>query len=335
MIFENPSALILLLVLPILLFGLGFWGWRSKKEIAGTFQLNLRRLKRSQIEKYLIAGILLALITGSLALPKLPFPSQAVPKKAGEIALLVDVSPSMAARKEPASPSRIERAKPILLEIIDRMQGSGEVKISLHGCTNIARSHVPFIGEEDFPYLKESVQKILDIHSTPGLGSSIGRPVLNAAEKFSRGERAKIIVLFSDGEVFSSRRRGIGDVERHYLEAAVKKAVQEGVKVVTVGMGEREGAKIPLGPTGGYASLGGVDYISYLEEEGLKEISSRTGGKYYFEGNRRGLLEWVEENLTRTEGGAGERKEYQPVSHWFIIAALGIWAVLAKGFLLA
>ena len=286
MIFENPGALWLLVVLPIFLLGLGLLGWMVKREIAELFKLDLRRLRRSQLTKYILAGVLMALLTGALALPKLTFSSFAAPKTAGEIALLVDVSASMAAQKDLNSPNRLQRVKPILDEIIDRMEELGEVKISLHGFTSVARSHVPFVSKEDYPYLKESAKKVLDSNSTPGQGSSLGLPILDVAGKFSQGKKVKLITLFSDGEAFSGGTlvggtRGMQEAERISIGQATRKATEEGIKVITVGVGEREGAKIPLLDkgrfTGEYAKLRGLDYISYLEEEGLKEIASRTG----------------------------------------------------------
>lgn len=341
MIFENPNALWLLLILPFLLFGLGLLGWMAKREIAEVFQLNLRRLKRSQVEKYIIAGVLMALLIGALALPKLPFSSLRAPKRTGEITLLVDDSASMGAQKDLDAPNRLERAKSILYEIIDSMEGLGEVKISLHGFTSIARSHVPFVGKEDYLYLKESVKKVLDINSTPGSGSSLGRSILNVQGKFSQEKKVKLIILFSDGEAFIGLTRGIHQIERDFIEEAIKKAREQGIKVITVGIGEREGARIPLYGikgefTGEYAKLQGVDYVSYLEEKGLKEIASRTGGEYFSEKNREELIEFIEKNLilATTEEVIEEVKEYRSIAHWFLLGSLPIWALFARRYLL-
>ena len=339
--FENPSALWLLPVLPLLFLASALWGWRAKKEIAETFQLNLRRLKRRQVEKYATAGVLMAFLVGALALPKLPYSSARAPKAAGEIALLVDISGSMAAQEDLGSPNRIERAKPILYEIIDRMEELGEVRISLHGFTNMARSLVPFVGKGDYPYLKVSIEKVLYTYATPGEGSSLGRPISNVAEKFSPDEKAKLIVLLSDGEGFIGVTRGMHEVERGWVDDALKKAGELGIKVITVGIGEREGAKIPLYDvegefTGEYAKLQGVDYISYLEEDSLREIASSTGGRYFFEKNREGLIEFIEENLASagTQEVTAEVRGYRYIAHWFVLAALPIWVVFARNYLL-
>ena len=220
------------------------------------------------------------------------------------------------------------------------MEELGEVGISLYGLTSIARSHVPFVGKEDYPYLKESIKKVLGINSTPGSGSSLGRPISNVAEKFSQGEEVKLIIFFSDGETFIGITSGIHAIERGWIEEALEKAREKGIRVITVGVGEREGAKIPFddegGFTGEFAKLQGVDYISYLEEEGLKEIAARTGGRYFFEGNREGLIEFIEENLALAtpEGVTEEVKGYRSIAHWFLAGCLPIWVVFARRYLL-
>jgi len=225
------------------------------------------------------------------------------------------------------------------------MEELGEVKISFHGFTSIARSHVPFVSKENYPYLKESVKKVPDSNSTPGQGSSLGRPILDVAGKFSQSEKVKLIILFSDGEAFRGGTfvggtRGMHEAEKISIEQATKKAKEEGIKVITVGVGEQEGAKIPLHDkgrfTGEYAKLQGVDYISYLEEEGLKEIASRAGGKYFFEKNREGLIESIEGNLIlgAAEEVREEVKDYHSIAHWFLLAALPIWVVFVRRHLL-
>jgi len=342
MTFENPNALWLLLALPPLLLGLGLWGWRAKKEAAEIFPSSLRRLGRKQIEKYIIAGVLMVFLVVVIASPKIVYTAPAPIEKTGEIALLIDVSTSMAAQEDIDSPNRLERIKPILYEIVDNMEKLGQVKISLHGFTNIARSHVPLVGKEDYPYLKESIKKLLDINSIPGKDTSFGIPLINVAEKFNEGEQAKIIILFSDGEPFFGSTIGMTGYESVFLERAVGKTLSEGIKVITVGVGEKEGAKIPLYDsygefTGNYALKRlGVDYVSYLEEDVLKEIASLTNGKYFYEKNLKGLMELIEENLdvVATEQVNKEIRVYQSIDYWLVLAALPLWVIFVRRYLL-
>ncbi|MFH1625223.1 MAG: vWA domain-containing protein [Pseudomonadota bacterium] len=343
MTFTNPNALWLLLVLPPLLLGLGLWGWKAKREIAVVFQSDLERLRRNQKEKYVLVGVLMTLLIGTLALPEATFSALPDSESTGEIILLVDVSGSMAAQKALGYPSRLARVKPTLYEIVDSMEEVRQVKISLYGLTSVARSLVPFVGNEDYPYLRESIRRVLGINSIPGQGSSPGQSILDVLEKFSEGEQTRLILLFSDGDPFVDQNdRGASDDEGGLVEQAVRKATEEGVKVITVGVGEREGARIPIldadgAFTGDYAKLQGLDYISYLREDGLKRIASGTGGKYFFENDMRGLAEFTKGNLrsATAEESTIKAKAPRPIAHWFLLAALPVWVVFVRRHLLA
>lgn len=339
MIFENPNLLWLLPALPLLLFGLGFWGWRKKKEAATLFPTVLRSLLKKQVEKYIIAGVLIALLIVVLALPKISYIAAVPEEKSGEIILLVDVSGSMAAQQEPDYPTRLDRIKPVLFDIIRSMEELGQVKISLCGFTDIARSHVPLVGKEDYPYLKESIKKVLDIYSAPGGSTSLGQPILDIAGKFSEGEKSKTIIMLSDGDPFYWGVARITDAERETIEQAVSTAIEEDIKVITVGFGEREGAKIPLYDdegnfTGNYAQKEkGVSFTFYLQEDVLKEIAFRTGGEYFYEENLDGLTEFIEENLNLVdidEVIEEQEEVYHYVAGWFLLASLPVWVVFAR-----
>ncbi len=341
MVFENPGVLWFVLVVPFLLFGIGYLGWKPKREIAEIFHLDLQCLRRKQVEKYLTAGPLLILCMVGFGLPMLPFPTTGVVQRSGEVLLLVDVSGSMGARKDPEQPDRLGRVKPMLNQIVDRMEELREVRLSLYGFTSIARSHVPFVGPEDYPYLRESIKNVLDIYSTPGHGSSLGQPVLNIISKFSKEAQAKMIVLFSDGEIFIGSEPGMHAVERAWLDEAITKATENGIQVITVGVGERQGEKIPMNNStgneiGDFVKLQGADYISYLREESLIELATRTGGKYFPEQEQENLVKYIEENLSSTSsaGIPEETVENRSVAQWFILAALPLWILAARFYLL-
>lgn len=339
MTFEYPGALWLLPVAFLLPTLVGLWGWMAKGEAAAIFGLDRGRLRWRQVEKQVLAAVLLALMVVALAAPQLPAQARAQ-HRTGEVALLVDVTASMGARRSLASPSRLDRARSILRDIVDRLEVLGGVRVSLHGFTNMARSHVPFVATEDYPYLRATIDRVLDINSTPGQGTSLGQPVLDVIAKFSPGEPCKLIVLLSDGEPFVGVSRGTEGLERSAIELAVSQAKAQGVRVLTVGVGEREGSRVPLyGPegefTGKYAELHGEEMRFYLKEEGLRAIAERTGGHYFAEWERAALLNAIERSLTESTVEAGEeRSASRPVADWFLLAALPLWVVLAKRHLL-
>jgi Ca-activated chloride channel homolog len=345
MTFDRPEALWLLLALPFFLFLISFPGWKMKKEAAAIFPSILQPLKKKHVEKYIMAGIIMILLTICLAAPKIPLYSAPVIQKTGEVMLLVDVSGSMAAKPNIDSLSRLERAKIILYDIIDNLEKLGQVKISLYGFTDIPRSIVPFVSTEDYQYLKESIEKVLDVYATPGSGSSLGKSIQNSIPRFSEGIQNKIIVLISDGEPYMNGTRGMTYHERVFIKDAIEQAVKENITIITIGVGEKEGARIPLYDsegkfTGEYAQKeygdisyeSGVDLISYLEEEGLMELSSQTGGEYFFEKNIDGLTELITQNLGSVNENefTQEIKDYKSITNWFLLASLPVWILFTK-----
>lgn len=337
MFFENVFALWLFLTLPTLLLGLSIWGWKVKKEAAILFHLDIFSLKKKYIEKYVMVGILLALLFMVLALPKVAFSVSLTAERTGEIALLVDVSSSMAAEPSIYSANRLERVKPILNKIVDSVDELEQVKIALFGFTNIARSHVYFVSKEDYSYLKESINKVLDINSTPSRDTSFGQAIIDVANNFSEDAPMKIIVLFSDGEPFYWSTQGMTYDERKSIEKAMARAAADGIKIITVGIGEPNGTKIPIYYSDGtfsgkYEQLLGKDYVSYLEESTLQEIASRTNGKYFNENDQSQLIQCIRDSLVTVDADENneEVRVYRSIAHWFLLVALPVWAVFAS-----
>jgi len=336
MTFENAAILWSLVALPPLLLVLGFWGWHYKKEAMSLFPSAIRKQRFKQIEKYLTAGVLLALLIVALATPQVSYYASAQAEKGGEIILLVDTTRSMAAQSDIDSPNGMERVREILIDIIEDMQDLGQVKFSLCGFNDITRSHVPMVGTEDYPYLKASINMVLDTNSTPGGDTGFGLPIIQAIAKFSEGDHSKQIVLLSDGEAFYWGKARVLESEREYIEEAISLAVSQGISVFTIGVGEEDGARIPLFDeegefTGSYAPGGkNPDYVFYLQEGLLTEIADRTGGEYYNENNLRGLTDLLESNLDTVtmQQEDKEIKLYHSVSHWFLLAALPVWVIL-------
>jgi Ca-activated chloride channel homolog len=343
MIFDNPYVFwFLLAIMPVLII-LGILSWKAKKRTADLFLLNLRRLRNKHLEKYLLYAVLTLLLTFAWSTPQIAVSTSLTPEKIGKVVLLVDVSGSMAARTDIKSASRLERVKTMLYSFIDEMELLGGVEISLCAFTDIATSLVPLVGKEDYSYLKESIEKILDINSVPGTDTRIGDPLLEIFDlpgldiiHSSSIEEPKFIIVISDGEVYYLDTPGVGLTEKVAITNAVNKAKEYDVKIVTVGVGEENGAKIPLFDSSGiftglYSNIEGTDIISYLQEDVLKDIADRTGGEYFYEDEVNRLISYIESNLVTVKTiGTKSVDVYQPVAMWFLIAAVPVWVFLAR-----
>lgn len=343
MIFDNPYVFWFLMAIAPVLIVLGILGWKAKKRMANLFLLNLRRLRNKHIEKYVLYSILAILLTFAWSSPQVATSTSLTPEKIGKVVLLVDVSRSMAARVDPESASRLERVKEMLYKFIDEMELLGGVEISLCAFTDIATSLVPLIGKEDYSYLKESVDKILDINSVPGTDTRIGDSLLEIFDlpgldiiHSSSIEEPKFIIVISDGEIYYLDTPGVGLTEKVAITNAVNKANEYDVKIVTVGVGEANGAKIPLFDssgifTGFYSSIEGSDVISYLNEDALKDIADRTEGEYFYEDKISRLISYIDSNLVTVKTiGTRSVDVYQPVTLWFLMATLPVWIILSR-----
>jgi Ca-activated chloride channel family protein len=304
--------------------------------------LDFHSLKKKHIEKYILSGILVSLIVLACALPQAVNSSFVTQAKTGDIIFLVDVSGSMAAREDIDSSSRLERAKEIMYDVIDEMELLGDVKIGLCAFTNIATSLVPIIGAEDYSYLKESIDKVLDVTSVPGTDTRIGQSILDVIglpslenTNKSYNEEPKIIILISDGDIFYLETPGVGTAETVAINNAISTSLEENIKIITIGVGDPDGEKIPIYDENGiftnnYEQISGFDVVSYLEEEVLMEIALKTNGEYFYEDDLSGLTGFIEANLGTASSSTQVEDNYNSIALWFLLVAIPFWIVLAK-----
>ena len=101
MLFENPNMMWMLLFLLPTLSLLFFYERRNNNKINALFPSIIKSMRKKQLEKCFVAGVLLILLTFILSSPKVAYILPVEEQKSGEILLLVDVSRSMAAQTEP------------------------------------------------------------------------------------------------------------------------------------------------------------------------------------------------------------------------------------------
>lgn len=328
MIFESPAAFWLLPAV-ILVLILGFWGWKTKKEIARIW-LDEKKIKTSQIKKYILVLVIVLILILAISVPKIPFGVPASAQKEGLIIPMVDVTASMAAQKDLDSSNRLERVKPMLYRMIDEFP---KARFYPFHFTSLARSLTPPLAKKDFPYLKGSIERVLDINSVPGAGSSLGTAILQVLDKIPKEEKVKIIVVFSDGEFFQGWGTSTEDPK---LDLALRKAAQENVRIITVGIGEKEGSKIPLYDqegefTGKFAEYDGRIFVTKLEEEALKLTASRTQGEYFFEDDFKGVIDFLNKNLG--DSNAPDQEHFRDISYLLLIPAAVLWIIFAGFYL--
>ena len=179
-----------------------------------------------------------------------------------EVVVALDVSRSMDAQD--ADPSRIERAR---REVLDLLEALPQSRVGLVVFAGGAYPRMP--QTLDHKALR-SILKRTDTQTIRAQGSSIASALeesLGLMDLERNADRA--LVLLSDGEGWDSQ------IDKQL--AAIQDA---GVRIYSVGIGSATGAPIPNATGGFKKDRHGEVIITQLQEAMLKRLASESGGAY-------------------------------------------------------
>lgn len=174
------------------------------------------------------ALLAIALFSGIIGLANLQASAgiEKVERKGIDVMIALDVSKSMLAKD--VSPNRLEKSKQFISKLIDKI---GNNRIGLIVFAGRAYVSVPLT--KDINSLKMNLSTITPA-SIPTQGTVLGEAIKMARESFNaRDTKYKSIVLISDGEDHDDKAND-----------EVKKSVEEGVSINTVGIGSENGSPI-------------------------------------------------------------------------------------------
>lgn len=265
--FRDPQYLYLLFIIPILL-GIYLGGCLLQKrrlKRMGSMQL-LRALMpdRSTARQHVKFGLMMAiaaLLIVILARPQYGLKQGQETSSGIEAVVMMDVSNSMMARD--VTPNRLERAKLLVSNLIDRMKND---KIALGVFAGEAYPQLPITSDY------ASAKLFLDALSPDMVtlqGTNIGAAVDLARQSFTDNkEVGKAVILITDGE---NHEDGSMD--------AVKEAAKQGIKVYVIGVGTAEGAEIPT-PNGPLTDADGNTVHTALNEQMCRDLAQAGKGIY-------------------------------------------------------
>ena len=230
---------------------------RLVKQLTKNFSSRLFNLK--------FILFLLAFTLGIVAVANLRKPGTAdnIARKGIDVVIALDVSKSMLATD--LAPNRLERAKQMVLKLMDRMPDD---RIALVLFAGKAYMQMPLTVDHGAAAIFVSSASP---DAVPTQGTVFSEALQMSAKAFNTKEgRFKSVVLISDGE----------DHDEETLKATDELA-QQGVMVCTVGIGSPEGSQIPDSATNDFKrdAMGNV-VISKLNEDILKQIAQKTNGVY-------------------------------------------------------
>ena len=284
---------------------------RLLPQLAGTVN-RPRRVLRFGLQ---LLGLALAL--ASLAQPRWGYTFQDVKRKGLDLLIAVDTSRSMLSND--VQPSRLDRVKLAVQDLINELQGD---RVGLIAFAGRAFLQAPLT--IDYDAVVEAIND-LDTKTIPEGGTNISSAITVATQSFGKsamGNRA--LVIFTDGEELS------GDAVK-----TVKEAADAGVRIFTVGVGTPQGSLIPItgdnGETSFVKDAAGQVVKSKLDDKRLREIAEATGGFYlHLENGPRTMQQLQTEGLAKMQAADMDvRLSRRPIERyeWPLGAALIVLAL--------
>jgi Ca-activated chloride channel family protein len=315
---DEKAYFYLLGLIPVLVlayFAHLWWKRRAQRRFAEPALLRQLAPDRSFFKPHLKLFLLLlglALLTLGLVNPKMGTKLETVKREGVDIVFAVDVSKSMLA--EDIAPNRLEKAKRLVSEIINVL---GSDRVGIIAYAGQAFPQLPIT--TDYSAAKMFLQS-MNTDMLSSQGTAIDEAIKLASTYFDDEQQTnRVLFIISDGEDHSE-----GGVAQ-----AVDLAVEQGIRIFTLGVGEEKGAPIPIKRNGVVESLKkdaeGEVVITRLNEEILLEIADRGNGEYLQGENTQEAVEAVREILERMDKKEFEAKqfaEFKDQFQWFLGAAL-------------
>ena len=272
-------------VAPALILFTAFQVWRERNlERFARPGLLDQLIPESSFNKLLLKFILLGLafefIILGFAGPQIGTKQEKVKRQGIDVIVALDVSNSM--MSEDIKPSRLGRAKNFISNFIDSLQNDRLGLIAFAG-----RAYLQMPLTVDYGAAKMYL-KTMNPGMVPTQGTNIAEAVDLANKGFVQGENThKALVIISDGE---DNEGGVNE--------AVDEAVKTGVKIFTIGVGSENGSPIPSG-TDFKRDEEGKIVLSKLNQDMMRDIASRGGGKFFLLGSGKDEITSIFKELGR------------------------------------
>ena len=314
--FEDPVYLWLLLIIPVLVI-VRFAAWQRRKKdlkIFGDIEL-IRQLMpdvsvyRPTVKFFLLLSALTLLII-MLARPQMGTKISHEKRNGIETMIAIDISNSMLA--EDVTPSRLTKSKLLVENLVDNFIND---KIGLIIFAGDAFVQLPITS--DYVSAKMFLQNI-DPSLIATQGTDIAGAINLAMKSFTQQEKVgRAIIVITDGE----------DHEGGAIEAA-KVAKNKGINVFILGVGDTNGAPIPMGDGGYLKDASGQTVMTKLNEQMCKEIAQAGSGTYIHVNNTIEAQKKLNDELAKLQKGESDSVIYSAYDEQFIAFAILILLLL-------
>ncbi|HET8884837.1 MAG TPA: VWA domain-containing protein [Salinimicrobium sp.] len=313
---EQKYFWLLLGILPLLMVFLFLILWRKKtqKKFADSHLLNLLSPNRSffkPVLKFIFICLAILCLIIALVNPKMGTKIETIKREGVDIVFAIDVSKSMLA--EDIAPNRLEKSKQLVTQIINNLASD---RIGIIAYAGSAFPQLPIT--TDYAAAKMFLQA-LNTDMISSQGTAIGEAIDLATTFYNEKDKTnKILIILSDGEDHAGE-----------IENLAEKAADEGINILTIGVGTPNGAVIPIKRNGIVQTYKkdnkGETVITKLDESTLKEIAKAGNGVYIYGGSTSEVIEEVTKILQNTEKQEFESKQFADFKdqfQWFLALAL-------------
>ncbi|TPV35057.1 VWA domain-containing protein [Paucihalobacter ruber] len=308
-IWITAFAIIPIMGLVFMLFTI--WKSKRQKKFAEARLLDKLSPNRSlfkSILKFMALAFAIAFIIIALINPKIGTKLETVRSEGIDIVFAVDVSKSMLA--EDIAPNRLEKSRQLVSQIINSLVSD---RIGIIAYAGKAFPQLPIT--TDYAAGKLFLQG-LNTDMISSQGTAISEAIELSRGYFSdSGQTNKVLIIISDGEDH-------GEIS---AAEAANKAVNDGIKIITIGVGDVKGGPIPIKRNGVVLNYktdqNGETVITKLDEENLKAIAASGNGIYLNGRNTASVVESLKEvfdNIEKTEFESQQVADFKDQFQWFL-----------------
>ena len=312
--FEEPTYLYLLLLLPLLAALFLYSNYRRRKAIKkfGDPELMAQLMpdasKYRPDVKFWIVFVAIGLFAVLLARPQFGSRLETVKRQGIEVIIALDISNSMLA--EDVQPSRLQKAKRLVSQLVDKMEND---KVGMIVFAGDAFTQLPITS--DYISAKMFLETI-DPSLISKQGTALGAAINLSTRSFTPMEGVgRTVILITDGE----------NHEDGALEAA-KAAVEKGIQINVLGVGMPEGAPIPIPGSNDYRrDREGNVVVTKLNEQMCQEIAQVGQGIYVRVDNSNAAQNAITKEINKLAKADVETQVYTEFNEQFQAIA---WIIL-------
>ena len=312
--FEEPTYLYLLLLLPFLAAFYLYSNYRRRKAIRKFGDPVLMAQLMPDVSKYRpdvkfwLVFAAIGLFAVLLARPQFGSKLETVKRQGVEVMIALDISNSMLAQD--VQPSRLEKAKRLVAQLVDKMEND---KVGMIVFAGDAFTQLPITN--DYISAKMFLESI-----NPSLiskqGTAIGAAINLATRSFTPQEGVgRAVIVITDGENHEG-----GAVE------AAKAAAEKGIQVSVLGVGMPDGAPIPVEGTNDFRrDRDGNVVVTRLNEQMCQEIAQAGDWIYVRVDNSNAAQKAIAQEINKMAKADVETQVYTEFNEQFQAVA---WIIL-------